>query len=137
MSAAALTSEALVDAVTIAVLGVVAIGGGGPLTVAVFRFVDRGAVQAHPDESIEAAGQLLRGGAWIGCLERGAAFATLVAGWPEGLALIVALKGLGRYAELRQVDSGAAERFIIGSLVSVLFACACAGLALLIVGDVH
>ena len=130
-----MTSELLVDAVVIAVLGLAAVGVGSPLTLAMFRFVDRATVEAAPDgDSVEAAGQLLRGGAWIGCLERAAAYATVVAGWPEGLALIIAVKGLGRYSELRHVDTGAAERFIIGTLVSMLSACACAGLALTFVG---
>ncbi|MBA2574759.1 MAG: hypothetical protein M3423_00555 [Actinomycetota bacterium] len=128
-------SESVVDFVAIAALGLAAIGIGGPLTVGVFRFVDRAGDGGDTEvDSVEAAGQLLRGGAWIGCLERAAAFATVVAGWPEGLALIIAVKGLGRYSELRHVDTGAAERFIIGTLVSMLSACACAGLALTFVG---
>ena len=44
---------------------------------------------------------MLRGGAWIGGLERAAVFAALASGWPEGLAVVLALKGLGRYSELR------------------------------------
>ena len=72
---------------------------------------------------------MLRGGAWIGALERLAVFAGLAAGWPEGLAVALALKGLGRYPELRDRDAarGAAERFIIGTFTSVLWAAACAG----------
>ena len=76
------------------------------------------------------AGEVLRGGAWIGALERAAVFATLVAGWPEGLAVVLALKGLGRYPELRTETPGAAERFIIGTFTSVLWAVACAGAVL-------
>ena len=60
-----------------------------------------------------------------------AIFASLVAGWPEGLAVVLAVKGLGRYPELRAAEdgvrTGAAERFIIGTFASVLWACACAG----------
>ena len=36
---------------------------------------------------------------------------------------------LARYPELKATNSGAAERFIIGTFASVLFAAACAGLA--------
>jgi hypothetical protein len=44
--------------------------------------------------------------------------------------VLAAVKGLGRYAELRV--AAAAERFIIGTLVSALWAAACVGVALLL-----
>ena len=91
----------------------------------VFGFVDR-AVAGTPGREV------LRGGAWIGALERLAVYVALVAGWAPGLAIVLAVKGLGRYPELRnQEDTGAAERFIIGTFTSVLWAVACAGLAVL------
>ena len=40
------------------------------------------------------------------------------------------MKGLGRYAELKA--PAAAERFIIGTLASVLWAAACVGVAVLL-----
>lgn len=111
-----------------------AVTGGGPLTTLVFDSVDR----REPGDRLREAGQVLRGGAWIGGLERLAVFATLVAGWPEGLAVVLAVKGLGRYPELRAAEegvrTGAAERFIIGTLVSVLWAAACAGIVVLTLG---
>ena len=70
------------------------------------------------------------GGAWIGALERAAVAGTLLAGWPEGLAVVLAVKGLGRYAELRA--PAAAERFIVGTLASGLWAVACVGIAFLV-----
>lgn len=82
-----------------------------------------------PAPPIAAAANVLRGGAWIGMLERLAIFATLIAGYPEGLAIALALKGLARYPELKATTSGAAERFIIGTFTSVLVAAAAAGLA--------
>jgi hypothetical protein len=106
--------------------GLLAVAGGGPLTTAVFQLVDG----SHESEasSVRAAGEVLRGGTWIGALERGAVYAALVAGWPEGVALVLGLKGLGRYPELRnQEHTGTAERFIIGTFTSVLWAAACAG----------
>lgn len=113
--------------------GALAVAGGGPLTALVFDLVDR---RETPAESLERAGHVLRGGAWIGALERVAIFATLVAGWPEGLAVVLALKGLGRYPELRAAEdgvrTGAAERFIIGTFTSVLWACGCAGVVALL-----
>jgi len=123
-------------AATVVLVGLAALlatAGGGPLTALVFDLVDR---RETPAESLQLAGHVLRGGAWIGALERAATFATLVAGWPEGLAIVLALKGLGRYPELRAAEdgvrTGAAERFIIGTFVSVLWACACAGAVMLV-----
>jgi len=63
-------------------------------------------------------------------LERLAVFATLLAGFPDGLAVAMVLKGFARYPELKASSTGAAERFIIGTFVSVLVASACAGLAI-------
>ena len=63
----------------------------------------------------------LRGGTWIGILERLAIAATLVAGYPGGIAYVIAIKGLGRYPELRE-NPGASERFVIGTLASMLWA---------------
>ena len=104
-----------------------AVLGGGPVTAAVFRQVD--GTETTVRGSVRDAADVLRGGTWIGALERTAIFVALVSGWPEGLALALALKGLGRYPELRHEErSGIAERFLIGTFVSVLWACACAGL---------
>jgi hypothetical protein len=129
---AALDPEPVTDSVRglfLVVACVLAVLGGGPMAVAVFSLVDGRAAAASG--SLRTAGDVLRGGAWIGALERAAIFVCLAAGWPPGLAVLLALKGLGRYPELRvQEDSGAAERFIIGTLTSALWAVACAGLAL-------
>jgi hypothetical protein len=107
-----------------------AVVGGGPLTTLVFSAVDAQAPSPGPGpDPIEAAGSVLRGGAWIGALERLGVFASLAVGMPEGVAVVLALKGLGRYPELRNpaASPGAAERFIIGTFTSVLWAAACAG----------
>ncbi|NYD42350.1 hypothetical protein [Nocardioides panaciterrulae] len=113
--------------------GALAVLGGGPVTSRVFGLVDRG---EPPAGSMDRAGQVLRGGAWIGALERIAIFVSLTTGWPEGLAVVLALKGLGRYPELRAAENGvrtgAAERFIIGTFTSVLWAAACAGVVVLV-----
>ncbi len=110
--------------------GTAAVLGGGPLATRVFAAVDAQTPSIGPGpDPIEAAGAVLRGGAWIGALERGAVFASLAVGMPEGVAIVLALKGLGRYPELRNPEDspGAAERFIIGTFTSVLWAAACAG----------
>ncbi|WP_127480352.1 hypothetical protein [Nocardioides pantholopis] len=136
---AAAVPEVLVDGrggTTLLVLlaGLVAVVGGGPATTLVFAWVDR---EDHPatgdQQPLRSAAEVLRGGAWIGALERTAVFVTLLAGSVEGLAVALALKALGRYPELRSGESaGAAERFIIGTFTSVLWACACAGIVRLV-----
>ena len=104
-----------------------AVTAGGPVATAVLRAADPAAVgvPGGPQDS-----DILRGGAWIGVLERAAVAATLLAGSAEGLIVIIAVKGLGRYAELR--ESAAAERFIVGTLASGVWAAACVGVAVLL-----
>ena len=122
--------DAGTQAAMLVTTGLLAVLGGGPVTAAVFRLVDGREPGAG---SVGRAAEVLRGGAWIGSLERLAVFTSLACGWPEGLALTLALKGLGRYPELRHEErSGIAERFLIGTFVSVLWACAWAGTALLL-----
>ena len=50
----------------------------------------------------------------------------------EALVAVTAVKGLGRFAELRA--PAAAERFIVGTLASGLWAAACVGVAVLLRG---
>ena len=100
-----------------------AAAGGGPVATALLRLAENRA--AKPGTPSPADPTLLHGGAWIGLLERLAVGATVLAGWPEGVAVVLAVKGLGRYPELRA--PAAAERFIIGTFGSVLWAVACAG----------
>lgn len=109
-----------------------AVVGGHPVVTAVFDRVARsapdrpGAASPSPDPAaqVSSAAHALPGGRWIGYLERVAIVGTLIVGWPEGIALAVAIKGLGRYQELRSATPGTAERFIIGTFASVLWACA-------------
>lgn len=75
-------------------------------------------------------GVVLKGGTWIGALERAAVTASLLTGFTEGIVVVLAVKGLGRYPELRA--PGAAERFIIGTFTSLLWAASAAGVALLV-----
>ena len=113
--------------------------GGGPVTALVLRLVDREGPRTNGAGEVEQAAQVLRGGAWIGVFERTGILAALLAGWPEGIAVVLGLKGLGRYSELKTGDQstetpratgaghGVAERFIIGTFSSVLWAAGCAG----------
>lgn len=90
-----------------------------------------GAVVTLDDEGPDGAHarSRLRGGTWIGILERVAVTGCLLAGEPGGVAVVIAVKGLGRYPELRSGDDpGVSERFVIGTLASLMWA---AGVGLL------
>jgi hypothetical protein len=106
-----------------------AVLGGGPVATAVLRAADPAqiGVAGGPQDPT-----ILRGGAWIGALERAAVAAALLTGSAEALVAVTAVKGLGRFAELRA--PAAAERFIVGTLASGLWAAACVGVALLLRG---
>ncbi len=129
---------ALVAAVTLAV-GTL---GGWPLTAAVLRLAARshdagpadvGGAEAGATPTAVADGgdgptgatarAALRGGTWIGLLERAAVTGAVLLGYPSAVAFVIAVKGLGRYPELRE-NPGASERFVIGSLASLLWAAA-------------
>ncbi|ADX72563.1 hypothetical protein D7Z96_12030 [Pseudarthrobacter phenanthrenivorans] len=72
-------------------------------------------------EPAAATQRILRGGAIIGILERLGVCLAILTGQPVAIAYIVAIKGLGRFAELKETPV-AAERFIIGTLASMLWA---------------
>lgn len=122
----------LVSRALLVPMAVVAVLGGSPVTAAVLRLADR---EGPGPGGVQDAARVLRGGAWIGSFERTGVFAALLTGWPEGIAVVLALKGLGRYSELKgdgasaggPSGGGVAERFIIGTFCSVLWAVACAG----------
>lgn len=70
---------------------------------------------------IASAARALRGGLTIGLLERAAVTLAIAVGQPDAVAVVVAVKGLGRFAELKE-NPAASERFVIGSLASLLWA---------------
>lgn len=79
---------------------------------------------AHPED-------ILRGGLWIGILERLAITGCILAAYPAGVAVVVAVKGLGRFSTLREVPTtGVSERFLVGTLASYLWAAVIAVAAL-------
>jgi hypothetical protein len=121
-------ASGLLQGVTVAAV-LAAVLGGGPVATAVLNAADPAAVgvAGGPQDP-----SILRGGAWIGVLERAAVAATLLAGSAEGLAVVLAVKGLGRFAELRA--PAAAERFIVGTLASGIWAAGCVGVAVLLRG---
>ncbi|SFS02038.1 hypothetical protein SAMN04487846_1536 [Microbacterium sp. cf046] len=122
----------------VALLGTtVAVLGGNPVTRRVLEMATHGRVRDGVNGGIildaEAAGvadgeapagtgtEVLRGGTTIGYLERLSVVIALIAGYPEAIAIVVAVKGVGRFSELSAAESR--ERFIIGTLSSLLWAC--------------
>lgn len=94
------------------------------------RFASPPAQEETDDDDDDRPGPL-RGGLAIGILERAAIAAAVLTHWPEGIAIVLAVKGLARYPELRRPD--ASEQFIIGTFASVLWALAVCGVATLLI----
>ncbi len=130
----------VIGAIAIAMLGVaLAATGGSPVTRRVLEVATHGRVPEGdnggimlrpvavpgivPDDA--PAREVLRGGTTIGYLERLGVALAIVVGFPEAIAVVVAIKGIGRFSELAAAE--ARERFIIGTLASLLWACAVAG----------
>jgi hypothetical protein len=102
---------------------------GGVVTSSVLALADASTRTGGP----RVQRTVLRGGTWIGALERLALTAVVVAGWPEGLAAVVAVKAFARYPELRASPAtGAVERFIVGTFTSLGWAAVCAGTVLVL-----
>jgi|SRR5690625_1765063 len=102
---------------------------GSPLVQLVFRLADRErraskVREAAPgSEENTSAPEALRGGLTIGILERIAITGLLLASFPAGIAAIVAIKGLGRFHELKGPNGAlASEKFVIGTLTSYVWA---------------
>src|SRR5699024_2127841 len=103
-------------------------GAGAPLTAGILRWADRrrDRDQEEGREQVDA-GEILRGGLWIGILERLAVAGCILLAYPAGIAVVVAIKGLGRFSTLRDEPSaGVSERFLVGTLTSYLWAAAVA-----------
>lgn len=119
----------LVAAITL--LGVIA---GSPIVALILKLatsetVELGSyggilVKDSTSKAPQRSHEVLRGGATIGYLERFALIGTVLVGQPAAVAIIVAIKGLGRFSELE--SSQARERFIIGTLASLAWAGTCA-----------
>ncbi|EOM75034.1 hypothetical protein DW322_14065 [Rhodococcus rhodnii] len=145
-TAAAPPARGVMLALVVVAAAVAAVAAGGPLVLAVFRIARRTTTRTDDARDTEdrprSDGPLrrgddgplrrgddgplrrgddgpLRGGRVIGVLERAAVAAAVLAGWPEGIAIVLAVKGLARYPELREPQ--ASEQFIIGTFTSVLW----------------
>ena len=104
-------------------------GAGAPLTAGILRLAGRRRRPTEATPTLSPAAELapeeiLRGGLWIGILERLAVTGTILVAYPAGIAVVVAIKGLGRFATLRdEPATGVSERFLVGTLTSYLWAC--------------
>jgi hypothetical protein len=114
----------------IAVLGIAAATvGGNPFARRALAFATGKRVRETEDGGIliiaahasgaEDTRTLMRGGTVIGYLERAALVVSIAVGFPEAIAAIIAVKGIGRFPEL--AESEARERFIIGTVASLLW----------------
>lgn len=122
--------------IVLALVGIaVSVLGGNPVTRRILAAATDGRVVETADGGIllkardgkaDAERTLLRGGTVIGYLERVAVTASIIVGFPEALAAVVAVKGIGRFSELANAE--ARERFIIGTLASLVWAGAVGGL---------
>lgn len=102
---------------------VVAVWGGTAPIKALLRRIDgHEADGAHAVPGLLSAEKELPGGFWIGLLERAAVYLCFVSGMVGGIAIVVAIKALGRYPELRTSTVNKGELFIIGTLASLLWA---------------
>lgn len=90
--------------------------------------VEAEAAQVQAERQAKLSQRVLRGGLVIGLLERIAVVVAVLTDQPVAIAYIVAIKGLGRFPELKETPA-ASERFIIGTLASMLWAAGCAVLA--------
>lgn len=113
-------SPAAATALDLAMGGTVAPGLHGGIIVAEKRSAD----EEHRGVQSSTRREVLRGGLTIGVLERIASAGAIIAGFPEALAIVVAVKGVGRFTELEAPE--ARERFIIGTFASLIWACAAA-----------
>ncbi|HYJ49592.1 MAG TPA: hypothetical protein VEX12_06705 [Microbacterium sp.] len=129
----------LIMGLIVALLGTaVAVLGGNPVTRRILEIATHGRVRdganggimldaaaagvaEGSDTATVTATEVLRGGTTIGYLERLSVVIALIAGYPEAIAIVVAVKGVGRFSELAAAE--ARERFIIGTLASLLWAC--------------
>ncbi|MDU0938579.1 MAG: hypothetical protein E7A88_08635, partial [Dermabacter sp.] len=122
------------SALALTVCGCGAVAGNGVIRALLRRIDEGGARVAAAQGTLMGAQKELPGGRWIGILERIAVYVSIVAGFPPGIAVALAVKGLGRYPELRAEKEGreaarVGELFIIGTFASVLWAAAWAGVA--------
>ena len=107
----------------IALAYVVGVGVGAPVVSLALRLVtgaaDRKAVDAFRDRGLRY------GGLVIGALERALVLTFVLRGDFQAIGLILAAKGLIRYAEIKDArDQKVAEYVLVGTMLSLLWAVA-------------
>lgn len=116
--------------VTVLLVGIGVIGGS-PIVIGVLELAgsnkdelgEHGGIVVTGKTTKEPDREILRGGATIGYLERLFIIGAALLGQFAAVAIVVAIKGLGRFNELE--TPAARERFIIGTLASIVWAAAC------------
>ena len=107
--------------VLIAVLAAILAAVGGYPLVPLFLRMTHAGPGSKPSRTGSEDIEVLRGGLWIGIVERALVAGAIVLGRPELMAIVVAVKGLGRFAEIKS-SAAAGERFIIGTFISIAIA---------------
>lgn len=125
--------EFIAKALIIVACFILAVWGGTPPVRWLLRRIARPApAPVAPDTSVPGLARAeddLPGGFWLGLLERAALFCCVLTGFPGGIAVVLGVKSIGRYPELRTPTGAKGELFIIGTFASMLWAAAFAGLA--------
>lgn len=132
----------MLKGLVIAACFVAAVVGGTPPVRALIRRIERPTPASAPSPAPATPGEAsdvvpglaqaeaeMPGGYWLGLLERAALYACVLAGFPAGIAVVLGVKSIGRYPELRTPTGSKGELFIIGTFASMLWAAAWAGLA--------
>jgi len=126
-------AEPWMQVVAVALLTAAGTAHGAAVVPVVFRIAD------PPTSRLDAPGSTpratpglapprnsMRGGSMIGVLERASTILAIAVGEPAIIAAVVAIKAVGRFAELAGDDPDAAarmrERFLVGSLASLAVA---------------
>lgn len=73
---------------------------GWPLVPLLLRLTHAGP-GSKPERTGAEDVEVLRGGLWIGIVERALIAGAIVLGRPELMAVVIAVKGLGRFAEIK------------------------------------
>lgn len=126
--------DLVLKAAVVVVCFVVAVPVGTPAVRALLKRVERRQQAQEPGVAgLLLAEKELAGGYWIGLLERAALYACVLTGFPAGIAVVLGVKSIGRYPELRTPTGRKGELFIIGTFASMLWAAAFAGVAYAVV----
>lgn len=125
-----LDPQTWLPALVVAGAAITAMFLGWPVTTLVLRAANvKDTAPPGRDHLLEPpTREVLRGGRWIGLLERALMAGGIAAGFPSVVAVVIAVKALGRYPEIRD-NPAVAERFIVGTLASMAFACLCGVIA--------